>query len=192
MRGYGKRAKQLRALAHPVRLQLLDLLRERASCVCDLVALTGRRQPYISQQLAVLKRAGLVRGDREGLLVRYQLAGPDVVRLIEELGPLLGVQEMVAMPFAARAEVREEGGLLVGWPEVEEELCTGCRASFEHCPKGVYEWDEAGSLPVVTRPMECVPGCEQCVLYCSAGAISLQQQDAPAAAVDGQEVEIDA
>jgi len=85
MRGYNRQAKQLRALAHPVRLQLLEVLRRRPACVCELVAATHKRQPYVSQQLFVLRQAGLVKWEKRGLLVRYRLAGSEFTQLIDDL-----------------------------------------------------------------------------------------------------------
>ncbi len=55
METYELQAKQLQALAHPARLRILELLSHGPVCVCDLVMMTGKRQPYISQQLAFLR-----------------------------------------------------------------------------------------------------------------------------------------
>lgn len=91
-----RQAKQLRALAHPVRLQLLEVLRRQPACVCELVALTHKRQPYISQQLSVLRQAGLVKWEKNGLLVRYRLAGSEVSQLVNDL------QRMILEPAEGR------------------------------------------------------------------------------------------
>lgn len=60
-------------LAHPARLALLDALRYDSACVCHLEALLGFPQAYISQQLAVLRAAGLIEGRREGWNVYYHM-----------------------------------------------------------------------------------------------------------------------
>ena len=60
-------------LAHPVRLRLLVELSREEECVCHLAALLERPQPYISQQLAELRQAGLVSDRREGQRVFYRL-----------------------------------------------------------------------------------------------------------------------
>ena len=54
-----------KALSHPFRLELLRLLSGEESCVCHLVERTGRPQPYVSQQMSVLRHAGLVSTWRE-------------------------------------------------------------------------------------------------------------------------------
>ena len=73
MKGYEWQAKQLQALAHPTRLRILEILTLGPVCVCDLVRLTGKRQPYISQHLATLRSAGLVITERQGWNIFYRL-----------------------------------------------------------------------------------------------------------------------
>jgi DNA-binding transcriptional ArsR family regulator len=80
---YESRARLFRVLGHPVRLQILDILAVQPSCVCAITEQIGCRQPYASQQLAVLRDAGLIIAEREGLNIRYRLAFSDVQRLIE-------------------------------------------------------------------------------------------------------------
>jgi ArsR family transcriptional regulator len=82
--GYGTQAELLRALAHPVRLRILDILSQQEACVCHLTAILGKRQPYVSQQLATLREAGLVTDRREGTLIYYQLADEHVAKLLYE------------------------------------------------------------------------------------------------------------
>jgi ArsR family transcriptional regulator len=75
-------------LSHPARLQILDELRRDPACVCHLQAVLGRPQAYVSQQLGVLREAGVVTDRRDGLFVFYRLADEEVERLIEvALGP---------------------------------------------------------------------------------------------------------
>lgn len=82
---YEKRAEISKALAHPVRLQVLDILREGEACVCHLEAVLGQRQAYISQQLARLRDAGLVVDRRDGLNVFYALADESIAALLNAL-----------------------------------------------------------------------------------------------------------
>jgi DNA-binding transcriptional ArsR family regulator len=71
---YEERAHILKLLAHPVRLEILDLLRRDDECVCHLSAALGRPQPYVSQQLALLRTAGLIVDRKDGNYVLYGLA----------------------------------------------------------------------------------------------------------------------
>jgi DNA-binding transcriptional ArsR family regulator len=79
---------RFKALAHPVRLQILDMLRSGEVCVCHMEAALGKRQAYISQQLMVLRDAGLVEARKDGLSVFYRLIDDVVFDLLEAiLGP---------------------------------------------------------------------------------------------------------
>ena len=62
-----------KALADPIRIQLIDVLRKHAGkvCVCELVPLFDVSQPTISHHLKVLREAGLVESERRGLWAFY-------------------------------------------------------------------------------------------------------------------------
>ena len=62
-----------KALADPIRIQLIDVLRKHAGkvCVCELVPLFDVSQPTISHHLKVLRGAGLVQSERQGLWAFY-------------------------------------------------------------------------------------------------------------------------
>jgi DNA-binding transcriptional ArsR family regulator len=82
---YRYQAKVIRALAHPVRLQILSALARQPACVGELTALTGRRQSYVSQQLIILRAADLVRCEKQGLQANYRLAWPEVTKLLTKV-----------------------------------------------------------------------------------------------------------
>ena len=63
-----------RAFSDRTRLRILNLLRGRELCVCDLVRVTGAPQPKVSRHLAYLRKAGLVMARKEGLWMYYVLA----------------------------------------------------------------------------------------------------------------------
>lgn len=79
----------LRALGHPVRLAILDLLRDGDLCVCEIEPELGLRQPNISQHLATLRAARLVAARREGLRVMYRVVDPDVFQILDLLPGVL-------------------------------------------------------------------------------------------------------
>ncbi len=66
-------AEVAKALGDPVRLQLIDVLRKHAGkvCVCELVPLFDLSQPTVSHHLKVLRQAGLVGSERQGLWAYY-------------------------------------------------------------------------------------------------------------------------
>ena len=65
----------LEVLAHPIRLQLLDVLarKEGTVCVCDLEAAVPVKQPTVSHHLKLLRDAGLVHSERQGLYAYYRV-----------------------------------------------------------------------------------------------------------------------
>lgn len=85
---YRRGAKLFHLLSHQARLHILDELRKDEACVCHLQTILARPQAYVSQQLRVLREAGVVTDRKDGLLVYYRLADPQVEHLIAEmLGP---------------------------------------------------------------------------------------------------------
>lgn len=93
---YEEVAARFKALAHPVRLQIVDMLRQGDACVCHMETALGRRQAYISQQLMVLREAGLVEARKEGLQVFYRLSDHVTEDLLNTaLGPIKEGQQPV-------------------------------------------------------------------------------------------------
>ena len=85
----------LQALAHPVRLQILDLLARNQGqvCVCDLEAALPVKQPTVSHHLKLLGEAGLVGCERRGIWSYFYVrreALADLTRLIAERLSSLG------------------------------------------------------------------------------------------------------
>ena len=75
-------ARLLKALAHPVRLQIARIVGQEESCVCHLQARTGLGQAYLSQQISILREEGLVAERRVGTFIYYRLADPRLVEVI--------------------------------------------------------------------------------------------------------------
>lgn len=78
--------EELKAIAHPLRFRILQILREGELNVGEIEQSSGIVQPALSQQLGVLRKAGLVDTRKEAKLVFYSL---DTDRLAE-LGALIG------------------------------------------------------------------------------------------------------
>ena len=78
-------ARIARAISHPVRLQILNELREGGAYVMHLTSVLGRPQANISQHLMVLREAGLVTAIREGMTVLYQISDPEVMAVLDAL-----------------------------------------------------------------------------------------------------------
>jgi DNA-binding transcriptional ArsR family regulator len=72
-----------RALAHPVRIRILELLVKGDRSVQDLQEALGLEQPVVSQQLAVLRARNIVVGRKEGVSVRYGVRDPLIGTLLD-------------------------------------------------------------------------------------------------------------
>ena len=96
---YEHTAEIMKALGHPLRMQILEeLRREGEACVCHLEARLGQRQAYISQHLARLREARLVIDRREGMNIYYALAD-------ESIGWLLDLAAHTASQVTSMARV---------------------------------------------------------------------------------------
>lgn len=76
------KAELFRALAHPARIRVLELLSDGEQSVSDMVPLIGIESSHLSQQLGVLRRAGLVTTRRQGTTVFYAIRDPLLVDLL--------------------------------------------------------------------------------------------------------------
>ncbi len=76
-------AERFRALGEPMRIRILDGLRQKERTVGDLVTATGATQANISKHLTLLHRLGFVARRKEGTHVFYRVADPDVFELCD-------------------------------------------------------------------------------------------------------------
>lgn len=79
---YQMKADFFKTLGHPVRIRVLELLSERAYAVSEMLTEVGIEPANLSQQLSILRRAGLVTARREGLSVTYELTTSEVAQLL--------------------------------------------------------------------------------------------------------------
>jgi DNA-binding transcriptional ArsR family regulator len=79
---YQAKAELFRTLGHPVRIRVLEMLQDGPRAVSELLADIEVESSNLSQQLAVLRRAGLVGSSRDGSAVVYTLSTPDVAQLL--------------------------------------------------------------------------------------------------------------
>ncbi|MET9313377.1 metalloregulator ArsR/SmtB family transcription factor [Kribbella sp. NPDC003505] len=102
---YQAKAEFFRVLGHPVRIRVLELLQDRPRPVRDLLAEIGIEPSSLSQQLAVLRRYGIVTSHREASTVIYELAGGDIAELLRIARRFL--TEMLTGQSELLAELRE-------------------------------------------------------------------------------------
>ena len=79
---YQAKADLFRTLGHPVRIRVLELLQDGPKAVRELLLDIDIEASSLSQQLAILRRAGIVTSSRDGAAVMYQLAASDVAELM--------------------------------------------------------------------------------------------------------------
>lgn len=87
---YKLKADFFKTLGHPARIRVLELLSEREHAVAEMVPEIGVEPANLSQQLAVLRRAGLVVTRKEGSTVYYSLTSPQVTELLAVARTILG------------------------------------------------------------------------------------------------------
>jgi ArsR family transcriptional regulator len=102
---YQAKAEFFRMLGHPVRIRVLELLQEGPMPVRDLLSQIEVERSNLSQQLAVLRRSGIVTATRDGDTVVYALAGGDVADLLRAARKIL--TELLADQQDLLAELRE-------------------------------------------------------------------------------------
>ncbi|MFF3914333.1 ArsR/SmtB family transcription factor [Streptomyces sp. NPDC001852] len=98
---YQLKAEFFKTLGHPARIRVLELLSEREHAVAEMLPEVGIEPAHLSQQLAVLRRANLVRTRKEGSNVYYSLTSPEVAELLRVArsilsGVLAGQAELLA------------------------------------------------------------------------------------------------
>jgi ArsR family transcriptional regulator len=81
LRRYEFKAEVFKALAHPMRIAMLDKLKIRPWCVCELATEVGIDKSVASKHLSQLKVAGLIEDEKHGTLVEYRLVAPCVLEL---------------------------------------------------------------------------------------------------------------
>jgi ArsR family transcriptional regulator len=94
-----------RLLGQPLRLQIILIIAKESACVCHMEAVLGVRQAAISQQLMMLRDAGLVVTVREGRNIFYQLAHPEMYDAVCQIAVSSGIAEDAIKPYAARPVV---------------------------------------------------------------------------------------
>ncbi|MFC3572592.1 ArsR/SmtB family transcription factor [Streptomyces yaanensis] len=101
---YEAKAEFFRMLGHPVRIRVLELLQDGPKPVRDLLAAIEVEPSNLSQQLAVLRRSGIVTATRTGSTVVYELAGGDVAEL------LAAARRILSVLLAGRQDLLDELG----------------------------------------------------------------------------------
>jgi ArsR family transcriptional regulator len=101
------KAEFFKALSHPLRLAILDALREGEKSVGQLVAELESDQPAISQQLSILRQRGFLHARKQGTTVFYHPTDPEVYKFLD-LGRAI-FERQLAQSGVLLAQLREQG-----------------------------------------------------------------------------------
>jgi rhodanese-related sulfurtransferase len=170
---YGHYARIGKALASPVRVEILDVLAQGARTVEVLSREVGGTVANVSRHLQILLSARLVTGSREGLFVRYGLAGEEVAEFLPRFRELARLRlaeiDQVARTFLGAANTEDvepvDGG------ELLRRVNAGEVTVFDVRP---FEEYEAGHLPgAISMPLDNLrehlhklPRDQEIVAYC--------------------------
>ena len=169
-----------KALASPVRLELIDLLVQSPRGVDELARLSGQSVANTSQHLQALHSAGIVSRMRDGTRIRYALAGDDAVRLWLTLRDT-SVSHLAEVERAARSYL---GGDVeaIGRDELDERLSHGDLVLLDVRPDEEFaagHIPDARSIPVdeLEDRIDELPADAQIVAYCR-GSYCVMSHDA--------------
>ena len=81
------KAKIFKALSDPVRIEILEFLRDGEKCVCKIVPHVDLIQPVVSRHLKILKNCGMVSSRKDGNRRLYSIADLQVFEIVDSLTP---------------------------------------------------------------------------------------------------------
>lgn len=96
---YELKAEFFKTLGHAARIRVLELLREGPKSVSELLPDVGIESSHLSQQLAVLRRAGLVTAERRGNSMIYSVVDPQIFELLH------AAKEIITTSLAGAGEL---------------------------------------------------------------------------------------
>jgi DNA-binding transcriptional ArsR family regulator len=91
---FEKQAEIAKAIAHPLRIAIVDFLKDGEQCVCDIARHVRSERSNVSRHLSVMVNAGLLEYRKEGLKVIYKLKTPCIFDFLSCTSRLLKQQAM--------------------------------------------------------------------------------------------------
>ena len=79
---YEMKAEIVQAAGHPIRLAIIDFLKDGEQCVCDIAVHVGAQRSNVSRHLAVMLKAGIVDCRKDGLKMIYSLKTPCILNFL--------------------------------------------------------------------------------------------------------------
>jgi DNA-binding transcriptional ArsR family regulator len=127
---YQQRATLFQLFSHEERLRILDELRSADACVCHLQHTLQRPQVYVSQQLHILREAGVIESYRDGQYIFHRLVDPFARAILEQtLGPVNQKRDCTCpCPHCQQEEAPKSGNQLGDATSVHPEGAHGVKA----------------------------------------------------------------
>ena len=89
---FQKQAQIAQAIGHPLRLEIIDFLKDGEQCVCDIAEKIGSERSNVSRHLSVMVAAGVLEHRKEGLKVIYRLKCPCILDFFSCISGILKQQ----------------------------------------------------------------------------------------------------
>jgi DNA-binding transcriptional ArsR family regulator len=89
---FEKQAKIVQAIGHPLRLEIIDFLKNGEQCVCDIAGHVGSERSNVSKHLSLMVNAGVLEHRKEGLKVIYKLKCPCILDFFDCISGVLKQQ----------------------------------------------------------------------------------------------------
>ncbi len=89
---FEKQAEIVKAIAHPLRIAVVNFLKDGEQCVCDIAKHVGSERSNVSRHLSVMSNAGLLEYRKEGLKVIYKLKTPCILEFFSCVSRVLKQQ----------------------------------------------------------------------------------------------------
>ena len=89
---FEKQAEIAKAITHPLRIAVIDFLKDGEQCVCDIAETIGSERSNVSRHLSVMVKAGVLEYRKQGLKVIYKLKTPCILEFFSCVGQVLKQQ----------------------------------------------------------------------------------------------------
>ena len=86
---YQKQAEMIKALSHPLRIAIIDFLKDGGQCVCDIAHCVCSERSNVSRHLSIMTSAGILEHRKSGLNVIYTIKCPCVLEFLDCIKELL-------------------------------------------------------------------------------------------------------
>lgn len=77
--------KVFKALSDPTRIKILELVKDKEKCICEIIPVTEKSQPNVSQHLRVLRNAKLITQHKKGTNIWITVANHQIYSIIQDI-----------------------------------------------------------------------------------------------------------